>query len=499
MRIEASSTPRCPTCRAPVASGDRWCGGCGAPRDPDDPPGTSEGRSSGVADASLLEWAAPLLAGLLLVAVVLAAVVVVALTLERSPVASSATTGTDDVDVDGLREAAPGPRSSTGVDTDGPTGFDAGARPTCVAGDDCLVWTVEHPGRGPVWRDVHVDDDLLVLTDRLGTTALAVDDGSTRWRIEADPTADNGARGHAVSDSLVLLIERDGVLRSYDRATGDLRWISPLPAALRVRHAVDHGDVVVVVADGVAGAAGAVRLVAGFDRDTGARRWLRQAGSAASTSSGPVVFDGPRSLRGLDPDTGVVRWETAVQGPLGSVVGVGAAAVYVGWQETVIVDAASGGRTATRDAPPARIATGPTDAVVLLGDDVVQLVTSVGPTWTVPAPPGACCAGVIDDAVVVVDGDGGRTVLAGADGSVLARHTGRRDGVFVGAAWLAAAEGDTPPGRQIESDPVIAPIRVFDARGGRGVATTPPGIAIVGLDDGVVIAGAGWVSRIRTD
>jgi outer membrane protein assembly factor BamB len=376
---------------------------------------------------------------------------------------------------------------------------DTGERPSCVSDADCLVWTVEHPGRGPVWRDVSVDGDLLVLTDRLGTTALDVEDGTTRWRIEADPTAQTGARGHAVSDSLVVLIERDGVLRGYDRATGELRWISPLPAALRVRHAVDHGEVVVVVADAVAGAAGAVPLLAGFDRSTGERRWLRRATSAASTSGGPVVFDGPRRLRGLDPATGLVRWETEVEGPLGSVVGVGGTAVYVGWEQTVVADAVDGDTVATAGPPPALVPARHAGSIVLLGEDRVELVTTAGSRWSVPAPSDTCCATVLDGDVVVVATDGGRTVLAGDDGAVVERREGRGDGVFLGPAWLVGADADRRPGRQSEATPDIVPMRVFDARGGRGVAATPPGIAVAGVADGVVIAGAGWVSRIRTD
>jgi hypothetical protein len=376
---------------------------------------------------------------------------------------------------------------------------DTGARPSCVSGDECLVWTVEQPGRGPVWRDVTVEGDLLVLTDRLGTTALDVGDGTTRWRIEADPTAETGARGHAVSGSLVVLVERDGVLRAYDRSTGALRWISPLTAALRVRHAVDHGDVVVVVADAVAGAAGAVRLVAGFDRRTGERRWLRRATSAASTTEGPVVFDGPGTLRGLDPADGRVRWEAEVDGPLGSVVGVGGSAVYIGWEQTVVVDAASGRTAMTTGPPPSLITARHAEAIVLLGDDRVELVTDVGSRWAVAPPTDACCATVLDGDVVVVDADGGRTVLAGGDGVAIERRDGRGGGAFVGPAWLVAADGNTLPGRQDDAAPEVVAIQVFDARGGRGVATTPPAIAIGGVDDGVVVAGRGWLSRIRTD
>jgi hypothetical protein len=266
-----------------------------------------------------------------------------------------------------------------------------------------------------------------------------------------------------------------------------------------VRHAVDHDDVVVVVTDAVAGAAGAVRLVAGFDRDTGERRWLRRATSAASTTAGPVVFDGPGTLRGLDPITGSVRWETPVDGPLGSVVGVGASAVYVGWEQTVVADAASGASTVTRGPPPTLVTARHAEAVVLLGDDRIEFVTTAGSRWIVDVSVDVCCATVLDGDVVVVDGDGGRTVLAGVDGSVLEGRTGRGGGVFAGPAWLVAEVGNALPGRQAEASPEVLAMRVFDARGGRGVATTPPGIAIAGMPDGVVIAGAGWVGRLRTD
>ena len=397
----------------------------------------------------------------------------------------------DDPGVDGM------PRADTFALS--PT-TDTGERPVCVSGDACRVWTAEHPGRGPVWRDVSTDGDLLVLTDRLGTTGIDLENGETRWRIEADPTADTGTRGHAISDSLVVLIERDGVIRGYDRSTGDLRWISPLPAALRVRHAVDHGDVVVVLADAVAGAAGAVRLLAGFDRATGERRWLRRATSAASTARGPVVFDGPRTLRGLDPATGLVRWEAEVEGPLGSVVGVGGSAIYVGWEQTVVVDAVDGPSATTAGPPPALVAVDHAEAVVLLGDDRIELVTDTGSQWAVPPPDGACCAAatMLDGDVVVVDADGARTVFDGGDGSVIDQNEVRDAGVFAGTAWLAS-DGDLLPGRHTEAAPDAVAMRVFDARGGRGVATTPPAVAVAGVDDGVVVAGAGWLSRIRTD
>ncbi|MCC5947496.1 MAG: PQQ-binding-like beta-propeller repeat protein [Nitriliruptoraceae bacterium] len=369
-------------------------------------------------------------------------------------------------------------------------------RPVCLATPDCISWSVEVPGRGPVWRDASSTEGLLLLTDRLGTLALDLDDGRQRWRIEADPTAPVGTRSHATSDGVLLRIERDAVVMAHDLEDGARRWRVPFPGATQVRQARTYGDTivvtadtVVVTADSVVGARRPARVVAGFEAATGALRWHHAGGHVSLGASGPVLADEGGRVRLVDPEDGVERWRTDVGGGLASLRTVGGAIVVTGWAGTRILDASIG--ELVQDLPgPVRVVLELPELLVAVGAEQVHLLDGEGARWSTRLP------------------DLGTRVTVGADGEDL--HVRDEHGRWARLGLddgRVRSEGSVDPGAVRLAGPLeigaradargaeFAPLEVRRTGDAAVLATTPPGDPLATLDDGVVIGGSGWAVR----
>lgn len=415
---------RCPSCAATARGADaRWCGGCGAPLDPDgeaarpgrdapragrdaarshrgasgDPDrdvgprsrrtdsrsraGPSRRGRRGARPARALR-ALPLVAGLAALVALLVTAGSVAdrtVTERRAEVRDVAVAAPSDEVVEQLASRPPPPVPDR-------------TEPACVRGgtDDCLLWTVEVPRT--VDGGHHLVVDNLVLTSQgpeLVARELAT--GEERWRTD-ELGALTPYQGQVVDDLLVL--------------TGEDRRAESIDAATSV--------------------------AAGVELATGEVRWREGALSASIGAGGTsLVTTGEGFLRAHAPD-GALRWESAerIERPSG---GVAWAAGHV-----VLVAAGPGGAEVHRlsDGQPLGLVGHPVAfdeaaTFVVLGpgeeDDPVDhaLVDEDGLVWRSDTPAALACFSDVrmgPTAVEVTTCSGERIDLLREDGSAVDVH-----------------------------------------------------------------------------
>lgn len=163
----------------------------------------------------------------------------------------------------------------------------------------------------------------LVVTARDGRVALANSEGTVAvldavsgkdvWRLNLKQTI---AAGVGSDGQQVAIVTRDNHL--VVMRDGQVQWRQPLPAQSFTAPLVAGARVFVLTAD---------RSVLAFDGSSGAKLWaqqrageplvLKQAGVLVAFKDTLVTGFAGR-LVGLNPSTGVIRWESAIASPRGT-------------------------------------------------------------------------------------------------------------------------------------------------------------------------------------
>jgi len=208
-------------------------------------------------------------------------------------------------------------------------------RPTAALSQ---VWSVDVPkapsggsGEGPFAPAASAS--LAVVAAPTGeVVAYRLESGQQAWRASLGTALSAGVGyGGGSAEGLFAVITRDGELVLID-SKGVTRWRVTIGGVSHERPALSGGQVVVRLAD---------NRLAGFDLETGSRRWVLQrtmpslalhgqsgvrgAPSSAEASPAPslgsvdavVTMPGGR-LVWLNAATGAVRWESQVATPKGS-------------------------------------------------------------------------------------------------------------------------------------------------------------------------------------
>lgn len=269
-----------------------------------------------------------------------------------------------------------------------------------------LRWKAHAPG--PLTSAPAVTEDLVVAATHDGElTAFGRLDGAPRWRVEVGPTLpwawgnegwDYLGSSPVIAGDLVLAGAGDGRVRAVDLGSGAVRWTVRTDGRVRSPVAVEGGLAVVGSADGIVRAlrlengdevwrfetrgvaldaadfgydrrtlvGGATldgdRLYIGsrdaalyaLDRADGRQLWLHDdGGDSAWVISTPALADdlvlfgrsSSAKLQALSPDSGELRWEQQLAGPVFASPAVTGGLAYVstgGSGELVAVDVASG-------------------------------------------------------------------------------------------------------------------------------------------------------------
>jgi outer membrane protein assembly factor BamB len=179
--------------------------------------------------------------------------------------------------------------------------------------------------------------DTLYVGDLDGTFhALAVDTGATRWTYKAEEAGFPSAAAVSLDPALPLVVVGDdaGVVRAFDRATGELKWTYTTDGE------ISGGPTI------IAAAAGPQLLVGSQDASLsclsladGTVAWkhsiadqIRCAPTVAETPQGPRVFiagcDG--KLHVIDAATGEATAAVAIDGPTGTTPAAAGDRVFFG-------------------------------------------------------------------------------------------------------------------------------------------------------------------------
>jgi len=216
-----------------------------------------------------------------------------------------------------------------------------------------LRWT--HRNLGGSWFDASpvVANDTVYLQRGIATHALALSDGSRRWRV---PTGLPSEATPAVTGDAVYVAGDDTYVRALSPADGSERWRTKTTARIECNLSV-VGDTL------LAGTEAGVVLA--LDAGTGAERWRHQLGPGAPDDRDgdrdrparpeTLATDGSRVYAATDDylvalamTDGTPCWrDRSYQGGYGSGVAVGAGNVYAPTDENAylsVVDAATGDR-----------------------------------------------------------------------------------------------------------------------------------------------------------
>jgi outer membrane protein assembly factor BamB len=193
-----------------------------------------------------------------------------------------------------------------------------GPPPDCGSAASAQVVAFRRDTGDVVWahRDLTVESPPLVARDTVvvgawnGTvTALALADGTVRWRFQTGAAVKAGA---ALAGRTLYVGSYDGAMYALDAVRGTLRWSSRVDAPFYATAAVADGRVVAATTDGV---------VHAFAAATGRELWSRKIGrfsySAAALAGGRVfVGSYDHHLYALDARTGDVLWRAEAPGPV---------------------------------------------------------------------------------------------------------------------------------------------------------------------------------------
>jgi hypothetical protein len=288
--------------------------------------------------------------------------------------------------------------------------------PECVQ-PGCLAWWV--PIRGAANTPVlGRQDELLLLAEQRHLAGIDTSRGDLRWRTPVDVGDGHvGVIDLATTEAEVLLIGRDGFLRSIGLDDGRTRWRRVVGDAVRVTQAeVVDDQLLIVTNERVPGGTQALRAL---DPELGEVRWtIPVDGRIALTGAGPVVADVDGTVWGAEPVDGSVRWEERIDGELDRVASFHGWVVLAAQQATTVLDAVDGSWVATfpHVGSIQTLGTGQ-EALVLLGEEEVTYLEPDGQAWTVPLP-GPCCQGVAltSTSLRLLRADGRVTDLLRADG-----------------------------------------------------------------------------------
>jgi outer membrane protein assembly factor BamB len=158
--------------------------------------------------------------------------------------------------------------------------------------------------------------------------ALDRDTGAVVWG-PVDLPGTFPAAGHAFDRGTVFVATFEGLLLSFDAATGRPGWSTQLPSAYGFVTAPTASEGIVLVSDG-----GGNRVVA-LDAATGAIVWSTPVNgggtSIPAVTNGVVLLANPCQYYGLDAKTGAERWHYngGCSGGGGATVAVTAGTAYV--------------------------------------------------------------------------------------------------------------------------------------------------------------------------
>ena len=191
-------------------------------------------------------------------------------------------------------------------------------KPTEIQGVSVLqevrtVWTA-NVGRVDFPLVVSARDDRLALANGQGVVAvLDASTGKDIWRVKLDQAISAGVGSDG--QQLAVVTRNNELVVLQD---GKVQWRKSLPAQSFTAPLVAGARVFVLTAD---------RSVIAFDGATGRQLWLqqrpgeplvlKQAGVLLAFKNTLLVGLSGR-LAGLDPNTGVIRWESAIATPRGT-------------------------------------------------------------------------------------------------------------------------------------------------------------------------------------
>ncbi|MDX1657285.1 MAG: PQQ-binding-like beta-propeller repeat protein [Nitriliruptorales bacterium] len=326
-----------------------------------------------------------------------------------------------------------------------------GAVHALTLADGDRIWSVDPDGSDPLDTGPVVAGDALVLLGEDGALrSFSMTDGQERWSTLHSV---RGASPPAVDDRHVYAATGLGIVRAYDRTTGDEVWETPRRHPLN-----EHGAPRPAVADGTVVVADPEGELVALDAADGSERWTRPARGVIGTAghgTDVVVAIDDGQLTAVDAGTGTDRWATDLGAPLrwgpvsagqvvlvataeGEVVALGAAGGEVVWRHT------------TDESQLPLPSLDASAAYLRIADGVVALALSDGSTvWeAAPSDTGSFVGGVAIG--------GGQVFVATADLGVLA---------------LSATSGE-----EIDRVDVAAPIRWLRAG--------PGGLVVVMTADG---------------
>jgi outer membrane protein assembly factor BamB len=161
---------------------------------------------------------------------------------------------------------------------------------------------------------VSARDDRIALANSQGVVAvLEASTGKDVWRLKLDQAISAGVGSDG--QQLAVVTRNNELVTLQD---GKVQWRKSLPAQSFTAPLVAGARVFVLTAD---------RSVIAFDGATGSQLWtqqrpgeplvLKQAGVMLAVKNTLVVGLSGRMV-GLDPNTGVIRWESAIATPRGT-------------------------------------------------------------------------------------------------------------------------------------------------------------------------------------
>ncbi len=128
--------------------------------------------------------------------------------------------------------------------------------------------------------NIAIADDLVLASGDDGILhALALSDGSERWRFAAGTST----TGPTVADGLVYVTDGHGNVDALRLDTGSSQWERPAGLSSATTAAVGDGRVYIAAGDG---------LVVALDARTGAERWRATLPTAGTTMRTPAFADG---------------------------------------------------------------------------------------------------------------------------------------------------------------------------------------------------------------
>jgi outer membrane protein assembly factor BamB len=382
--------------------------------------------------------------------------------------------------------------AAVAVDDGAPGSVDDGAdAPVCFR-PGCVAWSL--PIRDAASTPyVGRQDGLLLLAEGRHLVAIDTALGAVRWHTPADVGDGHvGIVDLVTTEEEVLLIGRDGLLRSIGLEDGHTRWRQAIPEAHRVTQAAVVDDLVLVMTTERPPAAG--QAVRGLAPGSGDVQWHSSLeGRAALTDAGPVVVTGEGTVQALDPADGSVRWEEPATEGADRVVPFHGWVVLPGTETTTVLAADDGTLVATFPAADSIQTPGSVqDALVLVGDDDLSYLDAAGETWTVPLP-GPCCRGTALTSATV------RLLLTDGRVADLLRDDGS-----AGATWTPQATADRPDAGHLLGNylftgaPPTEDLVVHDVGSGAPIAQLPGTRFPVGLaeDGGLLLVGSRGVAAL---